>query len=315
MGNVFRRYGVPYQGSKNAIVPWVMSYLPAAVNFVDVFAGGCAITHGALLSGKYRHFIVNDLSDAPQLFLDAVHGKFKDEKRWITREQFFELKDKEPYIKYCWSFGMIGTQYIYGDGVYEWKRALHWLYVYGDDSLMRRFGIDRPNITRRDILENAEYYRQKYFEWSNYQITVKQGDKKDNVAQNESLARLCHVQRLQSLESLQCLQKDYRSLDIPPQSLVYCDPPYRGTCQNGYGDEVNGKFDYDAFYDWAEKQAERNIVVISEYNMPAERFECIGKRYKACTMGTGNVNQARIEKLFVPKCCVAKYWRQSPRLC
>lgn len=44
-------FGVPYQGSKNKIVPWVLHHLPAAESFVDLFAGGCAVTHGAMLSG------------------------------------------------------------------------------------------------------------------------------------------------------------------------------------------------------------------------------------------------------------------------
>lgn len=45
-------FGVPYRGSKNKIVPWVLHHLPAAEAFVDLFAGGCAVTHGAMLSGQ-----------------------------------------------------------------------------------------------------------------------------------------------------------------------------------------------------------------------------------------------------------------------
>ena len=46
-------YGLPYQGSKNAIAEWVIGQLPEAETFVDLFCGGCAITHAAMLSGKY----------------------------------------------------------------------------------------------------------------------------------------------------------------------------------------------------------------------------------------------------------------------
>lgn len=66
------RYGVPYRGSKNKIAQWVISNLPAGDTLIDLFAGGCAITHAALLSGKWNHIVANDIGDAPQLFMDAV---------------------------------------------------------------------------------------------------------------------------------------------------------------------------------------------------------------------------------------------------
>ena len=46
------RYGVPYQGSKNQIARWVIDNLPEDKILVDLFAGGCAVTHAAMLSGK-----------------------------------------------------------------------------------------------------------------------------------------------------------------------------------------------------------------------------------------------------------------------
>ena len=45
-------YGLPYKGSKNRIAKKILDVLPAAPVLYDVFAGGCAITHAALLSGK-----------------------------------------------------------------------------------------------------------------------------------------------------------------------------------------------------------------------------------------------------------------------
>lgn len=86
------RYGLPYQGSKNKIAEWVISNLPNADNFYDLCAGGCAITHAAMLSGKYKNFIINDINPHPtQLFVDAINGKYKDETRWISRDDFFRV--------------------------------------------------------------------------------------------------------------------------------------------------------------------------------------------------------------------------------
>ena len=51
------RYGLPYIGSKNAIAEWVVDLLPEADVLCDLFCGGCAITHCALLKNKYKKTI------------------------------------------------------------------------------------------------------------------------------------------------------------------------------------------------------------------------------------------------------------------
>ena len=98
-------YGLPYQGSKSKIAMWVLRNLPAADALVDLFAGGCAITHGALLTGRYRRIIANDITDSVRLFADAIAGKYADETRWISRDEFFAHKDTDPYVRLIWSFG------------------------------------------------------------------------------------------------------------------------------------------------------------------------------------------------------------------
>ena len=75
------RYGIPYKGSKNSIAEWVIAELPRAETFVDLFMGGGAITHCAMLSGKYKNFIINDIdARMPQFFLDCIDGKYTTEK-------------------------------------------------------------------------------------------------------------------------------------------------------------------------------------------------------------------------------------------
>ena len=81
-------YGLSYMGSKNSSAKDIVNVLPAGDVLVDLFAGGCAVTHCALLSGKWKRVIANDTSDVVRLFGDAVAGKYRDEKRWISREDF-----------------------------------------------------------------------------------------------------------------------------------------------------------------------------------------------------------------------------------
>ena len=124
------RFGVPYQGSKNQIARWVIDNLPEDEILVDLFAGGCAVTHAAMLSGKWNKVIANDIGDAPEVFCNAILGKYADEKRWISREDFQDLKEIDPYVSLCWSFGNNRRGYLYGQEVEPWKKALHYARVF-----------------------------------------------------------------------------------------------------------------------------------------------------------------------------------------
>ena len=163
-----RRFGISYMGSKNKIVKALILQLPSAKYFVDLFAGGCAMTHGAMLSGKYERFIANDIGDAPSLFQRAINGEFRDEKRWISRDDFFALKDKEPYIRYCWSFGNKGAGYLYSKEIEPYKKAYHFA-RFGDFSFFDEFA---PYIKsecgenfRAYIAKNNKKIKIDYMRW------------------------------------------------------------------------------------------------------------------------------------------------------
>jgi site-specific DNA-adenine methylase len=278
-------YGMPYMGSKNRIARDIVEQLPSAEYFVDLFCGGCAVTHAAMLSGKYKKFIVNDIApDMPRLFVDAINGKYRNEKRWISRENFERLKDTDTYVRTCWSFGNDGHSYIYGRKIEPWKKALHYARVLGDFSLLKRdFGIDTDDASRQNIAKNAD--------------TWKLRDKlKYSLRRLQSLQSLENLKRLQSLESmesnLQIFSLDYQSVEIPHDSVVYCDIPYRGTKE--YKD---GCFDYSRFYDWL--RTRDYPVWVSEYAMPDDFFS-VWSRDKVSTCGTHN-NRKTTEHLFLHK--------------
>lgn len=341
------QYGLPYQGSKSKIAEELILQLPNATHFVDLFAGGCAMTDIALRTGKYSTFTANDITDVPQLFSDAINGKYADEQRWISREDFYRLKDNDAYVRICWSFGNNGDNYMYSREVEAWKKALHFARVYGDYSLLAEFGIE-SNGNRHDITKHHEEYKQKYIRWwlSKQEYTAQELDAliattQEDVRKTEAelrqylldaladsgltqaevgkrlgtqmqghyfgqsqwafptqeyyeqmqtfmpkldkdyneLVGLYHLQQslqsLQSLESLQSLQRlevysgDYRDVAIPPDSVIYCDIPYKGTA--GYGTE----FDHEAFYKWAREQEQ--VVYVSEYTMPSD-WVCIWRK-------------------------------------
>ena len=157
-------YGVPYQGSKNSITEKIINIIPSAENFYDLFAGGCAITHCAMLANRWKNFYVNDIDNAPLLFKKAIAGEFKDEKRWISRDDFYNLKDNDVYISICWSFGNNRRAYMYSQQIEPWKKALHYARIFGDCSELEKFGIQSDG-SRQDIIKNNKEYKEKYIAW------------------------------------------------------------------------------------------------------------------------------------------------------
>lgn len=109
-------YGLPYKGSKNKIAEWIVNILPSDGTLCDLFCGGCSVTHAAMVSGKYDRFIINDIDPIfPGAFVKAISGGFADEKRVIDRETFNRLKDTDPYVSLCWSFGNDAKNYLWND--------------------------------------------------------------------------------------------------------------------------------------------------------------------------------------------------------
>lgn len=87
---------------------------------------------------------------------------------------------------------------------------------------------------------------------------------------------------------------DYRDIEILPDSMVYCDIPYRN--KRGYG--VDECFDHDAFYEWA--LCQDVPVYVSEYTMPDD-FVCISELNRVSTFSATNNAKREIERVFVQR--------------
>ena len=115
------------KGSKSKLAERIVSLFPRATHLYDLFCGGSAISHCALLKNKYQHIHINDINPMmPGAFIKALQGGFDDEDRWISREDFFRLKDTDPYVAICFSFGNDLKTYCYGKEVEPLKKALHY---------------------------------------------------------------------------------------------------------------------------------------------------------------------------------------------
>lgn len=94
----------------------------------------------------------------------------------------------------------------------------------------------------------------------------------------------------QNLNRIKLVCSSYENLDIPANSIIYCDPPYNGTTK--YKDS----FDSDAFWQWCrDKAKEGHTVYVSEYNAP-EDFKCIWEKH--INSNLGGTSKTATEKLF-----------------
>lgn len=87
---------------------------------------------------------------------------------------------------------------------------------------------------------------------------------------------------------------DYNPSDYN-NCVFYLDPPYRKTLSYS-----TGKFPYEEFDKWAIELAKHNTVLISEYQMPEDKFECIWRKDTTVSItNQGDIkNKKRVEKLF-----------------
>lgn len=294
-------YGVPFKGSKNRIADKILDVLPSASTLYDVFAGGCAISHCALLSGKYQKVTAIDEDNIPTLFEDAWNGK-QFSTDWVTRDEYFDRYKSDPFVRSVWSFGNKPGHYIYGQSLMEFKHALHNAAVNGDFTLLREL---HPDIC--DEVADAVANLPLSAIWIR-RLTIgtivgkKLGSRRSAAVENlERLSRLQSIYSSRALAKAQfnAVQCDYRDIGfLDPNGIIYCDPPYHGT--DGYAARnADDHFDKEAFYDWCERQT--LPVFISEYTLPDDRFKCVAAFDKTSTI-CATKTTAVIERLYRPRC-------------
>ena len=95
---------------------------------------------------------------------------------------------------------------------------------------------------------------------------------------------------------------DYRNLEIPKDSIVYCDIPYKGTKQYS----TSKGFNYIQFWDWVRSTTlNGNKVFVSEYNAP-EDFVCVWEKQAKSSLSANGVagkSKTSVERLFVYNGC------------
>jgi DNA adenine methylase len=103
--------------------------------------------------------------------------------------------------------------------------------------------------------------------------------------------------QLPKMIGVQFENKDYTELEIPNESIIYCDIPYQGTKQYS----TSKDFNHSNFLNWCREKANQgHTIFVSEYNAPAD-FECVWeKEAKSSLSANGKIggNKISVEKLF-----------------
>lgn len=151
-----KNYGLPYQGSKQKIIDFIISNLPPSAHLYDMFAGGGSVTCAALASGMYKHVHSNDINRHSLFLKDCINDNVPGLFRWVSRSEYFEKRDVDDMAFFCYSFSSNGQDYIYSIEIEPYKKALYYARVHKDFTLLDAMSI----MNNRHITKEAyiKYY-------------------------------------------------------------------------------------------------------------------------------------------------------------
>lgn len=175
------------------------------------------------------------------------------------------------------------------------------------------WGWDPPKIIEREHYcevrecynQNTDAYPMHYIGWvgfvgsfngkffggySGHSVTNAAGGIRDRIG--EAIHNI--LAQVPLLDGVQFTNRSYNDMSIPPNSIIYCDPPYAGVTKYAY------TIDHEDFWEWCrEKVCEGHKVFISEYSAPDD-FVCVWEQKLRVCVNPGIGKQA-IEKLFIHK--------------
>ena len=121
---------------------------------------------------------------------------------------------------------------------------------------------------------------------------------KDGPRDYQAEAKKNVLSQIKKLNDVRFVCSGYDGLSVPPNSIIYCDPPYEGT--TGYANDFN----HNAFWDWARKMGqEGHSVFVSEYSAPDD-FDCVWSKAVKSSLSANGVcggNKESVERLFKPR--------------
>ncbi|AGO47991.1 DNA methylase [Cellulophaga phage phi12:1] len=163
---------------------------------------------------------------------------------------------------------------------------------------MTKPGFKSPEINEKkykDIKDNKDNYPLWVVGYAGFQLSFGGkwfgGYRRDKQGKRNYCKEAQNNVNKQSknIQGVDFIHTRYQDLEIPKNSLIYCDPPYEGTTK--YKDDFN----HSEFWEWCRvKTKEGHKVFISEYNAPDD-FKCIWQNEITNSIN----NKKAVEKLFI----------------
>lgn len=301
-----KRFGLSYMGSKSRFWRWLLQRIPACGTFYDLFAGGCSVGHMMGHYGRCEKVVFNDVNAMPlSLFRMAINGELPPPE-WMSREEFRERNRAGDPLSLLFSFGSNGRTYFCSKAVEPWQKELFQAKITGDYSFFSDIlrtddfcGLSRAWSRKHPDLLNAaaKSFAPEGVAWTDKAYTT--------LCRSyplEKRERLSRFDELPIKKPIEFRNLNYRvaAEDAGEDDVIYADPPYAN--KSGYGVAFNNA----EFWEWC-RQPRRALLIISEYSAPPDFVEVWAKQV-TCSMPSNGVVGRPIERLFVHKSQVERYW-------
>lgn len=227
-----------YLGNKqrivNDILPILLQYNQNNT-FVDLFCGSCSV-----------------IQNVP-----ASYYRIANDKNKYLIEMFKGLVENEDGNNCCNSFPTSINKLLYSK-----KRDLY------NKEKKGLIHISDKEYCEIGWIGWMASFNGRFFSggYSGHNVIAKNGKPRDYITEQINNT----TKQIPYLKGIEFHSGEYFDLDIPQNSIVYCDIPYKGTKQY----ETSKDFDYEKFYQWCRDNKEKYHIFISEYSMPSD-FKCI----------------------------------------
>lgn len=222
---------IPYQGSKRNLADNILRYFPATFDrLIEPFAGSAAVTIASAFYFKANHFIINDINKPLMSLWDSI----------INTPQYIVKQYHDIW------HGQYGNEEEY---YYE---------------IRNKFNETQQAEYLLFLLAKCVKAAVRY----NSQGNFNQSPDKRRLGRNPRMMRDDILSVSQLLKGkTKILSVDYSLVlnDATPNDLVYMDPPYQGTGQNG-GFNYAGNIGFDDFVISLHELNQREIPYILSFD-------------------------------------------------
>ena len=318
-----KKLGLPYMGSKRRlskeIVDHILTAHPNTKYVWDLFGGGGAISFEFLQRPQIERVVYNELNTGVVELLRKIQtdGITPEFYQWVDRDTFNKHKNDDDWFgglcKVVWSFGNNQEAYMFGKHIEQYKKEFHELVVEGIDHtqsmssycmeyVKEKYGIECDltlNIPSEIHIKQRRLNISKQL--TDFESRCKNTKPLKQLQHLEQLQQLQHLERLERFEQLPRFER-FEQLNILNQSafdvvidtpadetIIYLDPPYKGTAK--YQEGIN----HDQLFEYVKSSPYTVYLSSYEFDLPVVRE----MKHTASICATKN--NPTIEKLFCNK--------------